>query len=72
MSDGCVRCGHDEATHHDPGDWKPGCRSAGCRCPLFTTEILYPNKSMPDPTERIAVALESIAKSLDAMRREGR
>jgi hypothetical protein len=67
MSDKCKRCGH-ETVHH----WHRGancvCRVGGCFCDEFVSD----DAPAYHPMERIAVALESIARSLDAMRRDGR
>jgi len=63
MSDKCVGCGHREIMHGD-GE----CIADGCDCGGFVDATIFQAKS----AHRIAVALESIAKSLDAMRRDGR
>lgn len=69
----CI-CGHDALLHHN---WTNNCLH--CICGKFTKmSDQAPPRVEPevDPQEarmeRIAVALESIARSLDAMRRDGR
>jgi len=63
MNDKCVACGHGERMHGDAE-----CVVTGCECVGFMDAATIQAKA----SERIAVALESIARSLDAMRRDGR
>jgi|CXWK01.1.fsa_nt_gi predicted nucleic acid-binding Zn-ribbon protein len=67
-------CGHSQTSHDG---WLRGCFDCGCKV-FLAAEDQTPPRVEPevDPQEarmeRIAVALESIARSLDAMRRDGR
>ncbi len=62
--DKCKRCGHEAARHRYRGA-DCSCRVRECDCEIFVAPDV-------EPMERIAVALESIARTLDAMRRDGR
>lgn len=59
----CMACGH-RGIMHGGND----CVAEGCGCHGFIDATTVQTKA----AERIAVALESIARSLDAMRRDGR
>lgn len=60
----CGDCGHDLADHTSGRGCPCRCKDTQCECLAFVAQSTY-------PTERIAVALESIAKSLAAMRLDG-
>lgn len=68
MNGNCKRCGHAKEHHTSTMGYPCACKVATCHCCSFTS-VDDPSR---DPMERIVVALESIARSLDAMRREGR
>lgn len=67
-------CGHSQTSHDG---WLRNCFDCGCKAFREAEDQTPPRVVLDvDPQEarmeRIVVALESIAKSLDAMRREGR
>ena len=60
--DNCVACGHPKSNHCHDG-------KCGCGCDRFYVDAMIETTAS---IERIVVALESIAKSLDAMAWEKR
>jgi len=66
MSTAICDCGHEAHRHALHSGACGGVSGVGCDCIKFESSA-----PVADPLERIAVALESIAKSLAAMRLDG-